>query len=337
MATQSLAPRGTSLRLILSTLLPIIALGLVFSALPPLVDDADAQVSRGVARVRGKVTDPEGTPMEGVRVVLTHVDTGDSFETTTDKNGNWARGNMGSGTWNIDFLAEGYAPVGVSTRVTQAGYTARQPVIETRLELGAASSGEEEGTETPFGKALREGNELYQAEDFEGALAVFELALVDFADNENIYFARINAGNAALGLERYDVAREHFAAVLAVNMMNVDAMLGVAESYLLERRIDEALESLSLLDPATIQDPIVFYNVAVLLYDKSQIAESVHYFELALERDPEFIDAHMQVAVAMLRTGDNEGARAHLEKIIELEPDSEQAAEAQSFLELIGE
>ena len=331
MATQSLAPRGTSLRLFLSTLLPIIALALVFSALPSLVDDANAQVSRGVGRVRGKVTDVDGTELEGVRVILTHVDTGDSFEIATDENGNWAKGNLGSGAWNIDFYAEGFAPKGIVAQVTQAG---RPPVIETRLE--AAVADETEGAETPFGKALREGNELFLAEDYEAALAAFQQILVDFPAEEDLYFADLNAGRAALQLERYEEARGYFDDTLAVTMMNVDALLGIAESYLLERRIDEALESLNLIDPATIEDPIVFYNVAVLLYDKSQVAESVRYFELALDRDPEFIDAHMQIALAMLRTGDNEGARAHLEKVIELVPDSEKAAEAQSFLEIIG-
>jgi len=333
MATQSLAPRGTSLRLIFSTLLPIIALALVFSALPPLVDDANAQVSRGVGRVRGKVLDPDGTPLEGVRVVLTHVDTGDSFEVATDENGNWAKGNLGSGTWNIDFYAEGFPPQGVATQVTQAG---RPPVIETRMEAGVAEA-DAGAAETPFGKALREGNELYQASEFEAALAVFEQAAVDFAATENVHFAQISAGHAALQLERYDLARKHFNDALATSMMNVDALLGIAESYLLQRRIDEAMESLNLIDPATIEDPIVFYNVAVLLYDKGQPAESIKYFDLALERDPEFIDAHMQLSMAMLRTGNNEGARAHLEKVIELDPDSEKAAEAQSFLEIIGE
>lgn len=331
MAPQSLAPRGMSLRLVLSTLLPIIALALVFSALPPLVDDADAQVSRGVGRVRGKVLDPDGNPLEGVRVVMTQVSTGDSFEIITDENGNWAKGNLGSGDWNVDFYAEGYAPMGVSVPVTQSG---RPPVLETRLD--AATPAETEATETPFGKTLREGNDAFRAEDYETALAVFQQAIVDFADNENLHFAYLNAGRAAMQLERYEEARGYFNDTLAATMMNVDALLGIAESYLLERRIDEAMESLNLIDPATIEDPIVFYNVAVLLYDKSQIAGSVQYFELALERDPEFVDAHMQIAIAMLRTGDNDGARAHLEKIIELVPDSEEAAEAQSFLEIIG-
>ena len=334
MATQSLAPRGTSLRLFFSTILPLFLLALVFSVLPPLVDDADAQADRGIGRVRGKVTGPDGNPLEGVRVVLTQVDTGNIYEVTSDENGNWIKGNLGSGDYNIDFFAEGFAPTGVVAAVRQSG---RPPVIDTRLEVGATTGGEEEGTETPFGKALREGNELYAAEDFEGALATFEQAMVDFADNENVYFAQLNAGNAALELERYDAAREHFSAVLAVDMMNLDAMLGMAESYLLERRIEEAMESLSLIDPATIQDPVVFYNVAVLLYDEGQPAESIQYFQIALERDPEFIDAHMQIAVAMLRTGDMEGARVHYEKVIELDPDSERAAEAQSFLEIIGE
>lgn len=331
MATQSLAPRGTSLRILLSTLLPIITLTLAFSALPPLVDDADAQVSRGVGRVRGKVMDVDGTPLEGVRVVMTQVSTGDSFEIITDENGNWAKGNLGSGDWNVDFYAEGYAPKGVSVAVRQSG---RPPILDTRLD--SAAPAETEAVETPFGLALREGNEAFRAEDYEAALALFQQATVDFADNENLHFAYLNAGRAALQLERYEEARGYFNETLAATMMNVDAMLGIAESYLLERRIDEALESLNLIDPTTIEDPIVFYNVAVLLYDKSQIAESVRYFDLALERDPEFIDAHMQIAIAMLRTDDNEGARAHLEKIIELVPDSEEAAEAQSFLEVIG-
>jgi tetratricopeptide (TPR) repeat protein len=320
-----------SLKAFLWTLLPIIVLALVFSALPPLVDDAQAQVSQGVGRVRGKVTDADGNPIAGVRVVLTHVATGDSFEVTTDESGNWAKGSLGSGDWNIDFYAEGFVPTGVTAPVRQVG---RSPVIETTLEAGEPAT--EEAVETPFGKALREGNELFQAEEYEAALAAFEQAATDFADEENVYFAQLNAGHAALELDRYDEAREHFNAVLAVQMMNVDAMLGIAESYLLERRIDEAMETLNLLDPATIQDPIVFYNVAVLLYDEGQPGESIKYFELALERDPEFVDAHMQIAMAELRTGDNDGAKAHLEKVIELDPDSPKAAEAQSFLEIIG-
>jgi Tfp pilus assembly protein PilF len=332
MATKPPALSGTSLQASLWTVLPIVLLALAFSALPALVDEANAQVSQGVGRLRGKVTDADGNPMEGVRVILTHVATGDSFEVTTDENGNWAKGSLGSGDWNIDFYAEGFAPVGVTAPVRQVG---RSPVIETTLEPGAPVS--EEGVETPFGKALREGNELFQAEEYEAALAAFEQAAADFAEEENAYYAQLNAGRAAIELERYDEAREHFNAVLAVQMMNVEAMLGIAESYLLERRIDEAMESLNLLDPATIQDPVVFYNVAVLLYDEGQPGESIKYFELALERDPEFVDAHMQIAMAKLRTGDNDGAKAHLEKVIELEPDSARAAEAQSFLEIIGE
>jgi tetratricopeptide (TPR) repeat protein len=332
MATQSFSPKGKPSRSLLSTVSSIVVLALVFAVFPALSEDADAQATRGVGRVRGKVTGPDGEPLEGVQVVLTQTETGTTYEIFTDENGNWIKGNLGSGNYNIDFFAEGFVPQGVATQVTQAG---RPPVIETTMEAGEAPPAEE-GRETPFGRALREGNELYQAEDFEGALAAFEQALVDFADNENVYFARLNAGNAALELERYDLAREHYGAVLSTDMMNVDAMLGVAESYLLERRIDEAMESLSLLDPTAIEDPVVFYNVAVLLYDEGQPAESIGYFELALERDPEFVDAHMQVAVAKLRTGDNEGARAHLEKVIELDPDSQRAAEAQSFLEIIG-
>jgi tetratricopeptide (TPR) repeat protein len=330
MATKSPALLGA--RTALATLLPIIVLALVFSTLPPLVDSADAQVARGVGRLRGKVMDADGSPLEGVRVVITQVSTGTTFEVFTDENGNFAKGNLGSGDWNLDFYAEGYMPHGVTAPVRQAG---RLPVIEVRLEEGVPAPAE--GETTAFGKALSAGNALYDAEDYEGALAAFEQATVDFAGEENVHFAQLNAGMAALELERFDLAREYFNAVLAADMMNVDAMLGVAESYLLERRIEEALESLALLDPATIQDPIVFYNVAVLLYDEGQPAESIRYFDLALERDAEFIDAHMQAAMAKLRTGDNDGAKAHLERVIELDPDSEKAAEAQSFLEIIGE
>ena len=300
----------------------------VFLAAMVVASTAAAQVSQGTARLRGTVTDPEGNALENVRVVLTHVASGDSVETTTDEDGRWLKGGLGSGTWYLDFYAEGYPPLQISTEVSTVR---RMSPIEVAMEAETRSAG---SPETPLGRAIRAGNDFYEAGLQEQALQAFETILAEFPAEQNptVYLVHVNAGNAALELERYELAREHYSACLQVEPANSSALIGIAKSYLAERRLDEGLTTLEQIDLATIEDPIVFYNVGVLLSNEGQPEEAAKYLATAVERNAEFHEARIQLAICMVRIGDLDGARAQLAKVIELAPDSESAALARDLL-----
>lgn len=320
---------------------------------------ASAQ-SQGTERIRGSVTDPEGNPVEGVRVVLTHVASGDTYEVTTGDSGRWTKGSVGGGDWTIDFFKEGYAPEGINFHVRRG---IRNPTIDITLEPGnGAPPGEDApAIDESIREPLNEGNALYDAGDFEAALETFEALLAAHdeppaedeepaeaeattgaeemvapgQDGFQVYLVHLNAGNAALELDRHDVALDHYRELLAHDPDNVQAQIGVAKVYLDQRAIDEAVAALEKIEISEITDPIIFYNVGSLLFDQGQSEEAARYYELALELDPEFADAHFQLALSYVQMGDTESARTHFERVVEIAPDSQNAALARDFLQSI--
>jgi len=313
--------------------LVVVALVALFAA------PAQAQVATGKGRLNGIVMDLDGNPIEGATVVLTHLDTGKKWELKTDEGGRWLKGNMGRGNWNVDFLAEGYLPDGVSVAVQELN---RSKPITTYLapgEAGAAGDTAPEGAfSTALTNAIKEGNALATAGDHAGALALFEQVLVDFPqeDNQYVYLVNINAGNSAFELGDLAKAKMFYERVVAADPANTEGRMALAKAAMMERDLDTALMHLAEIDLTQIGDPLVFYNIGSLLFEQGQSAEAQSYYEGAIERDPNFADAYMQLALCLIQQGQMDAAKAPLEKVIELDPDSQNGALAQDFLNSLG-
>lgn len=309
-----------------------VAVALVFLSLAPA---AEAQMSTGRGRLSGIVMDPEGNPIEGALVTLTHIDTGDSWELTTDSNGRWNKGAMGGGMWNIDISAEGYLPSAVSADVSE--YQRMKPV-QVNLTPGEAPSTTAASSSSAFSEklvnALEPANALYTAQDFAGALAAYESILAQMPGEKNIHIVEVSAGNAAFEKGDYGAAQAHFEAALAVDPDLPEARMGLAKIHMMQRDLDGALAELEKIDLASISDAIVFYNIGNLLFEQGQSSESAKYYQLALDRNPNFADAHMQMGLALIQQGMFVEAKPHLQKVVELDPESQNAALAQQFLDM---
>jgi tetratricopeptide (TPR) repeat protein len=301
-----------------------------------LAADAYGQ-SRGRARLSGRVTNLEGEPIEGAKIVLTFLQNGDTAELTTDSDGRFNKGALGPGDWTVDVSAPGYLPTGLRARVSEVN---RLKPLQIELAPGDAPAGADAGVgfSDALAASVKEGNALFEAGDVAGAYGLFNQVLQEFdpADDELLYMVNINAGNAAYGLQAYDRAVVHYQAVLAVDDTNTAARLGIANVHMMNRDIDAAMAEIGSIDVAEISDPVVFYNIGSLLFDQGQSAAAATYYELALQRDPAFADAHMQLALCMIQQGMMEEAKPHLRKVIELDPESPNGALAQDFLNSLG-
>ncbi|GAI76300.1 unnamed protein product, partial [marine sediment metagenome] len=92
----------------------IVIILLLFST----VNFAFTQGGRGKGRLKGKVLDENGNPIENAKIVFTSIRFQDlSFETTSDKKGKWAYIGLGSGMWRVSVTAEGYSPAYKETNV----------------------------------------------------------------------------------------------------------------------------------------------------------------------------------------------------------------------------
>ena len=300
-----------------------------------MATDAFAQ-SRGRARVSGRVTDPAGNPIEGATVRMTFVESGDVVEVTTDDDGRFNKGAMGPGNWNIDVSAPGFLPQALSARLSEINRLKPLQVIMTPGEAPAGGAGT--GFSEELGDEVSAANALFDAGDLAGAYAAFTRTLQEFdpGKDELLYLVHLNAGNAAYGMQDYATATMHYQAVLAEEDSNTEARLGVANVHMMNRDIDSAMAEIEKINVADISDPIVFYNIGSLLFDQGQSAAAATYYELALQRNPNFADAHMQLALCMIQQGMMEEAKPHLQKVIELDPDSPNGALAQDFLNSLG-
>lgn len=305
----------------------LLAVAILFGA----ATEAAAQV-RGRSRIAGRVTDVAGNPIANATVVLTHLESGGTLETTTDEEGRFQVGNMGRGEWNVDVTAVGYLPAAMSARLSEEQ---RMRDVQIQLTPGEAGGG---GTAVAFGPelsaAISAANAFYTAGDFVTATREFEaiLGLFTVETEPNLPMVNINVGNSAYEAGDYAKAHAAFAAALAAFPDATDARLGLAKSALMERDIDAAMTEMQKIDPAEIQDANVFYNFGSLLFDQGRIADAVTYFELALQRNPRFADAHLQLGICMVAERKPDQARPHFERVIELDPGSANAALAQDFL-----
>lgn len=103
---------------------------------------------------------------------------------------------------------------------------------------------------------------------------------------------------------------------------------------LLERRgargeAREAWERALALDP---EQPEARYNLANLLADLGEAELAVAEYRRVVAGCPEFADAHFNLALAFRRAGEPERARWHLERYLELDPESEWASRARALL-----
>ena len=164
---------------------------------------AMAQAGRGTGRMNGIVLDLAGQPVPGAKVTAVFTQSGGStFETTTDKKGEFTFMGVGTGNWDVTVTAKGYLPV------TQRIYTSqlsKNPKYTIKLEKKAEGTGivQDEAT---F-QTLEEGNNFYKEGKYDTALLMFEEFL---AKNPGAYQVLLNIGDCYREKGEYDKAMESY-------------------------------------------------------------------------------------------------------------------------------
>ncbi len=312
-------------------------LALLAAALLLLPQSVLAQTPVGNGRLGGVVTDQDGNPVPGATITLTQLSTQAVVTATTNDKGEFRKGGLGFGRWNVDITAPGFKMKAMSAAVRDRSNQNFEVVLErgeTADAVGVTLFGGE------LGDSINAANLLYDAGDYAGALAALDVLMAAEAakenPNPNLHLVHINAGNAAFEMEDYDLATSHFEATLVVDAANNEARMGVAKVHMVRRDVDAAMAELEQIDLQRVTDPIIFYNIGSLLFSQGQSAAAQGYFERALALNPNDVDSHLQVALCLIQQGMMEESRVHLEKVIELAPETQNAADAQSFLEMIG-
>jgi tetratricopeptide (TPR) repeat protein len=144
--------------------------------------------------------------------------------------------------------------------------------------------------------------------------------------------AAFEAGLRAEGLDDLATAETHYRAALARDSEHPGALLNLGNIHYNRGEIREALgfyrEAVRVADAF----PEAHYNLGNALDDLGQLDAAVHAYEAALEQSPDFKAAHFNLALAWEKLGQRERARRHWLAYVRLEPESESAEIARSFL-----
>ena len=291
------------------------------------------------ARLKGKVTDTAGTPLEGVTVTLTTPNLR-LFKVVlkTDKKGEYGTIlNDATMPYHVRFEKEGFVasesdkkiPVGdigvvdVKLQSTaQAGEAAR-----SAGGAAAAPSSSEQAT-----LAFNEGVDLLTAGNKAGAEAKFLEAVGKNPDLPQGWQAL-----AVLAHEKKDWAKTleygQKALDLDPSLTQLYGPLANAATQSGDKTAAAAWQA--KYAEANPDTPEMLYNRGVEAYNAKKVKDAEALLVKAVEAKPDFAIAHFWLGMASFNLNKKAAAREHLQKYLELDPNGAEAATAKEILPLL--
>ena len=283
-----------------------------------------SQEGRGQARLKGKVVDEDGNPIEGAKVELESLVHKLTMTTKTDENGRWSFIGLGKTVMKIKFSKEGYDPTIIPELNVSAIKNPDQEIVLKKIM-------DVESLEEKDPKALYlKGDKLYNQGEYKKALTVFK----EFIEKQpELYETRVNIGNCFIKLKQYDKAMEEFKFVLEKleegkndlegNKTASSLYASLGELYMDKNDFEKAKEYFEKsinIDPS---NHALSYNVAEILFNSNKIDEAIYYYKLAAKIKPDWPKSYLKLGYCYLNKGQMETAIDYLNKYVELSPEDD--------------
>jgi tetratricopeptide (TPR) repeat protein len=282
-----------------------------------------AQDWRGTGRMEGRVLDESGAPLEGVRVKAALPERHGETALKTDKKGRWVLGGVAAGTWNFDFVLDGYVTKQISVKLPSE--SSRLEPVEVKLAKAAPS-----GPPPEVKAALERAEVAFQEQRFPEARAEFEKLLGMLPAQAATIHQRI--GLCYYAEKNYKDALPHLEQAFAAQPENVQIRVITAQAALGAGMTARGRELLAGIDESTIKDPSTFFNIGLDFVGAGNTEEAISYFTKALTLDPKDVEAYYQRGLGYVHLGKMDEARADFKKILELAPTGPQADMAKKAL-----
>jgi len=285
------------------------------------------------ARIWGTITDENGKPVPGVKLIVTLPGV-ESYrvEEMSDAEGSYAVTILdATRTYTYRYEKEGYQTVEQSFKVPINSNEKRDVVILSMEEARRRGpSGRELSDQDKAVLIFNEGAEAAQQGDLATARTKIEeavkldpnlaaahtaLAAMHFADKD--YAAAVAAAEKARALDPSDAK----------------ALRVLAEGYHQLGQEDKAAEASAAL---AVADPkagaMDLFNQGIREYNEGDMGKARELFEKALEGDPGFAKTHYMLGMCYVSSGDSAKAKQHLETFLAMAPDDADAATAKEML-----
>jgi Tfp pilus assembly protein PilF len=300
-----------------------------------LAGEVAAQDWSGSGRVRGKVTGPDGKPIAGAKVYYRMVENPEAGPPPfiTSKSVTFSFLGLKGGAWLVGVEADGYQPWTSSIPVEVYSTGVSDPV-EVKLEplpdevLAAIVRDNASLT-------LKAGDALAATGDFAGARVEYEKALAAVADADKpIIFTAIGATYVNEG--KVDEARGAYEQALAIDPDHVESLKGMCNIVAYKGEMALADELYARIPADEPIHPNILITMAMGHFNQGDTETSKALLDRAIRDFPQDALAHYYRGLTELSLGDNDAARADLERSLELDPNHREAANARDFVGQLG-
>lgn len=297
----------------------------LFSVL--LLNPLYAQKSRGKGRLQGKVLDEAENPIENAKIVLLFEDEVTKFETITDKKGIWSVIALGTGKFRVTASADGYVPTNTLVFVRQL--TKNPPVILKLKAMDKAVVSED------LAEFLKKGNELYKEKKYDEAITAFQKVIEKAPD---VYQISYKIGDCYREKGDLHKAIEIYEEVIKKAKEKKDistaakALGTIGGIYLNKQELEKAQSYFKQSIEMNPEDEILAYNVGEINLNSNNMDAAITYFKMASKIKPTWNVPYLKLGYAYLNKGDFATAIEMFNKVVELDPNSQEAMTAKEII-----
>lgn len=282
-------------------------------------------------RIGGTVRDAQNQPLKGATVTAENPNASpSSFTATTDDRGRYSIIGLRSGGWKITASAPGFAPSSGSVNVRTIGTP--MPPVDFVLAPGAAGpAGALAGVNTKeLQGELQKAIDLANAGQHDAAIAAYQAVL---AKAPVLTMIHGQIAQVQRLKKDYDAAIASYQKVIEGDPNNDRAKIEIGMTYL--EKGDFAAAEKALLDVASSVNANreVFYNLGEVKFAKGETDEAVTYYQRAVDMDPAWGKPLFKIGLARLQKADIAGTIEIMQKVIAVDPNSAEAAQAKSLIE----
>jgi Flp pilus assembly protein TadD len=315
----------------IATLLPILLLALTVPTW--------GQAWAGKGRLQGQVKDESGKPIQGAEVILRkdvdeHVDpeTPGPEPILTNKNGKWSILGLAGGEWGILIQKEGLMPSEGRVKVNEFGPAQPINVTLNAIPEEVVRKAEQESAAGQAKAALERANALLAQGKHAEARAAYEEGLVKLPDT-TLHPAVLRAIADTWYKEgNVDKAVEALNKALEVSPEDPDTLRLIASLLVASNREEEAAAYLDRLPEGVHMDPDTILNVGIEAFNDGDMDKALRQFDRVVKENPSLPDPYYYRGLVYLNLGKTAEAKADLQKLLELDPNHRNAAEARDFL-----
>ncbi len=295
----------------------------------------------GRGRLQGQIKDESGKPIEGARITLRHgsdaVDpkTDGPAQITTDKNGKWSILGLTGGGWGILIEKPGF--MASEGRVQVNEFAVAQPINIT-LKVPPKELIQKAQEESAAGQAktaIEKGNSLLAEGKYADARTAYEEGMGKLEDKSlhpailravaDSYFKEGKTDQAIDTLKRSLTVVPGAPEDPITLQLLVNLLVGAGKE-------SEAQTYMARLPQGTKVDANTLLNLGIKSFNEGKMDQALEQFDRVVKENPDNADAYYYRALVYLGKSKNAEAKADLQKLLELDPNSRYAKDAKDFL-----